>query len=238
MTIDISIIIIILLSGIIGLKRGFTKELVCFLGFFLTIVLSFILKNPVSAFFYKYLPFIKFGGLFKGITSINILFYEVIAFFIVASILLLVFRLLVMATTIFEKLIKMTIILGLPSKILGFIIGIIEGMVWSFIILYIFSLPFFNSKELERSRMKNVILYNTPIVSQMTKGTIDTFNEIKKLTDDYKNKKITNNEYDLETIDALLKYKVIDIKSLKQLVKNKKVNIKNIKSVIIKYEEE
>ena len=238
MAIDISIIIIILLSGIIGLKRGFTKELVCFLGFFLIIILSFILKNPISAFFYEHLPFIKFGGLFKGITSINILFYEVIAFFIVASILLLVFRLLIMATSIFEKLVKMTIILGIPSKIFGFIIGIIEGMVWSFILLYIFSLPFFSYKELEKSKMKNVVLYNTPIVSQMTKGTIDTFNEIKKLTDDYKDKKITNNEYDLESIDILLKYKVVDIKSVKYLVKHKKINIKNIEKVIIKYEEE
>ena len=222
MTVDIGLIFIILLSGVIGLKRGFTKELVCFLGFFLIIILSFILKNPVSSFFYEHLPFFKFGGLFKGITSINILFYEIIAFFIVASILLLVFRLLVMATTIFEKLVKMTIILGIPSKIFGCIIGLIEGLVWCFIILYITSLP----------------LFSTPIMSNMTKGTIKTFKEFEKLTKDYKKKKITNNEYDLESIDLFLKYKIIDVKSLKKLVKNKKVNIKNINNVIIKYEEE
>lgn len=238
MIVDVCIILVILLSGIIGMKRGFTKELVCFLSFFLIIILSFILKNPISSFFYEHLPFIKFGGLFKGITSINILFYEVIAFFIVASILLLVFKILIMATSVFERLLKMTIILGIPSKILGFIIGIIEGMVWVFIFLYIFSLPFFNHKELEKSKMRDVVLYNTPIVSQMTKGMVDTFDEIKKITDDYKDKKITNNEYDLESINILLKYKVVDIKAMKKLVKSKKVNIKNIESVIIKYEEE
>ena len=238
MIVDVSIVLIIILSGLIGLKRGFTKELVCFLGFFLIIILSFILKNPISAFFYEHLPFFRFSGLFKGITSINILFYEVIAFFIVVSILLLIFRLLIMATSIFEKLLKMTIILGIPSKILGFIIGIIEGMVWSFIILYIVSLPLFNIKEIHDSKLKNKILYNTPIVSTMTKDTINTFDEFKKLTDDYKKKKISNNEYDLESIDILLKYKIIDIKSLKKLIKHKKVNIKNINDVIIKYEEE
>lgn len=238
MTVDIGLIFIILLSGVIGLKRGFTKELVCFLGFFLIIILSFILKNPVSSFFYEHLPFFKFGGLFKGITSINILFYEIIAFFIVASILLLVFRLLVMATTIFEKLVKMTIILGIPSKIFGCIIGLIEGLVWCFIILYITSLPLFSIKELNNSKLKNNILYNTPIMSNMTKGTIKTFKEFEKLTKDYKKKKITNNEYVLESIDLFLKYKIIDVKSLKKLVKNKKVNIKNINNVIIKYEEE
>lgn len=238
MFIDISLIFIILLSGVIGLKRGFTKELVCFLGFFLIIILSFILKNPVSSFFYEHLPFFKFGGLFKGITSINILFYEIIAFFIVASILLLVFRLLIMATTIFEKLVKMTIILGLPSKIFGCILGLIEGLVWCFIILYITSLPLFSIKELNDSKFKNNILYNTPIISSMTKGSIKTFKEFDKLTKDYKKKKITNNEFDLESIDLFMKYKIIDVKSVKQLVKNKKINIKNIDTVIKKYEEE
>lgn len=238
MIVDVSIILIIVLCGIVGMKRGFTKELVCFLGFFAIIVLSFILKNPISSFFYKHLPFFRFSGLFKGITSINILLYEVIAFFIVAAILLLIFRLLIMATSIFEKLIKMTIILGFPSKVLGFILGIIEGMVWSFIILYVASLPLFNFKELEESKLRNKILYNTPIISSITKDTLHTFDEFKTLTDDYKEKKISNNEFDLESIDILLKYKVIDVKSLKYLIKHKKINIKNINNVIIKYEEE
>ena len=105
--VDIIIVLVILLSGVIGLKRGFTKELVCFLGFFLVIVLSFILKNPVSSFFYNHLPFFKFGGLFKGITSINILLYEVLAFLIIASILLIILRLVIFATSVFEKLLKL-----------------------------------------------------------------------------------------------------------------------------------
>lgn len=236
MTVDIGLIFIILLSGVIGMKRGFTKELVCFLGFFLIIVLSFILKNPVSSFFYEHLPFVNYD--YNKLISINILFYEIIAFFIVTSILLLVFKLLVMATTIFERLIKMTIILGIPSKILGFIIGIIEGMVWCFIILYITSLPLLSIKELNNSKLRKTILYNTPIVSSITKNSIDTLDEIQKLADDYNHKKITSDELDLESIDILLKYKIIDVKSLKKLVKNKKVNIKNINNVIIKYEEE
>ena len=150
--VDLIIILVIILCGLIGLKRGFTKELVCFLGFFLVIILSFILKNPVSSFFYEHLPFFKFSGLFKGITSINILLYEVLAFLVVVSILLIILRVIIFATSVFEKLLKLTIILGLPSKILGCIIGLIEGIVWCFIILYIVSLPLFNIKQINNSK--------------------------------------------------------------------------------------
>ena len=235
--VDIIIILIILLSGVIGLKRGFTKELVCFLGFFLVIVLSFILKNPVSSFFYNHLPFFKFGGLFKGITSINILLYEVLAFLIIASILLIILRLVIFATSVFEKLLKLTIILGIPSKILGCVLGLIEGVVWCFIILYIVSLPLFNIKEVNESKLKDDILKKTPILTNITKDTVNTFTEFEQLKDDYKNKKISNNKFDLETMDVLLKYKVISVDSLEKLVKNKKVNIKNISKVINKYKE-
>lgn len=235
--VDIIIILVILLSGVIGLKRGFTKELVCFLGFFLVIILSFILKNPVSSFFYNHLPFFKFGGLFKGITSINILLYEVLAFLIVASILLIILRVVIFATSVFEKLLKLTFILGLPSKILGCIIGLVEGVVWCFIILYIVSLPLFNIKIVNDSKLKDEILTKTPILTNITNDTVKTFDELENLKDDYKNKKITNNEFDLESIDVLLKYKVISVNSLEKLVKDKKINIKNINKVINKYKE-
>ena len=235
--VDLIIILVIILCGLIGLKRGFTKELVCFLGFFLVIILSFILKNPVSSFFYEHLPFFKFSGLFKGITSINILLYEVLAFLVVASILLIILRVIIFATSVFEKLLKLTIILGLPSKILGCIIGLIEGVVWCFIILYIVSLPLFNIKQINNSKLKDEILTKTPVLTNITKDTVKSFEEFEKLKDDYKNKKISNNKFDLETMDVLLKYKIINIDSLEKLVKNKKINIKNINKVINKYKE-
>lgn len=235
--VDLIIILVIILCGLIGLKRGFTKELVCFLGFFLVIILSFILKNPVSSFFYEHLPFFKFSGLFKGITSINILLYEVLAFLVVVSILLIILRVIIFATSVFEKLLKLTIILGLPSKILGCIIGLIEGIVWCFIILYIVSLPLFNIKQINNSKLKDEILTKTPVLTNITKDTVKSFEEFEKLKDDYKNKKISNNKFDLETMDVLLKYKIINIDSLEKLEKNKKINIKNINKVINKYKE-
>ena len=43
MIVDVIIFLLILSSALLGLKRGFTKELVCFLGFFIIIILAFVL---------------------------------------------------------------------------------------------------------------------------------------------------------------------------------------------------
>ena len=134
--VDVLILLFLVLSACLGFKRGFTRELVSFIGFFAVVIIAFYLKNPISQFLYENLPFFKFGGLFKGVTALNILIYEVIALLLAISILSIALKLLVFATKVFEKLLTMTIILGIPSKILGAVVGLIEGFVWFFIIFY------------------------------------------------------------------------------------------------------
>jgi uncharacterized membrane protein required for colicin V production len=237
--VDILIFLFILCSALIGMKRGFTKELICFIGFFLIVILSFIFKNYLSILMYEHLPFFKFSGLFKGITTLNILIYEVIAFFITLSLLLIIFRIIKLISSVFEKLLSLTIILGIPSKILGFIIGIIDGITWTFIILYIVSLPIFNIKEIENSKLKKVILEQTPILSNMVKDTISSTNEFIELKDEYiKDKNITNTEFDRKAIDIFLKNKIISKESVEKLVEKDKLKIDNIEEILEKYEEE
>ena len=236
--VDAIIILIIISSALIGYKRGFTKELVCFLGFFFVIVFSFIFKNPLSKILYEYLPFFKFTGLIKGVTSLNIILYEIISFFIIASILLIILKILMFATTIFEKLLKITIVLGIPSKILGFVVGIIEGITWSFIIIYIFSLPIFNLDIIHESKLKDPILKYTPILSTVVDDTVKASNEFIELKDEYKENKINNDEFDLKSLDILLKYKIVSVDSVETLVKKDKISIENIDILLNKYKEE
>ena len=58
--VDVIIIIFILIGGLLGFKRGAVKEFVSAIGFFVVVVLSFLLKNPLSVIFYENLPFFKF----------------------------------------------------------------------------------------------------------------------------------------------------------------------------------
>lgn len=208
--VDIIIILVILLSGIVGFKRGFTKELVCFLGVFVVIILGFVLKDPVAEILYDNLPIFKINGLY----SLSIYFYVVIAFLLVTSVLLLIFKLLIVLTSLFEKLLNHTIILGIPSKILGFIIGLIEGVVWTFIILYVLNLPIFNIKDIKESTLKKAVLDDTPILSNINNDIVDSLKEISEIKD-----KKTRKEKEKETLDIMIKYHIIDETTAESLIK-------------------
>lgn len=77
---DAAIILILIMGAVVGFKRGFTYEVVSTVGFFLVLILAYFLKNPLSVFLYEHLPFFKFGGIFKGVTVLNIFLYEVMLF--------------------------------------------------------------------------------------------------------------------------------------------------------------
>lgn len=224
--VDVALLLLILLCGISGFRKGFTKEVVSFLGFFIIIIVAFLFKNQISIFLYTHFPFINIG-IFKELAVYNILLYEVIAFFLVAGILLIIFRILLMITGIFEKLLSITIILGFPSKILGFIVGLIEGFVWVFILLYVLSLTLFNSVELNNSNFKNPILKNTPVLSEFTKDFTCALNEMTEF--EQKNKEeLDVEEFNYESVKIMLKYNIVTEKSIRTLNEKGKLSIENI----------
>ena len=234
--IDVVIILVIISCTFLGFKRGFTKELVSFLGFFIVVILAFLLKNPLTTILYEYLPFFNFDGIFKGITSLNILLYEVISFFVVLSILMIILRILMFISSVFEKLLKLTIILGIPSKLLGALVGFIEGIVWSFIICYIISLPILNIKEVDNSSFRKNILNKTPILTVFTNDLVDSIEEINKLKEEYQNNKdMSSDEFNLKTLDLMLKYKITSIDSVEKLIEKEKIKIPNINKVLDEY---
>lgn len=223
--VDIVILIILAFGAIIGFNRGFTRELVSLIGIFAIIIFSFILKNPVSVILYNNLPFFNFGGIFKDITVLNILVYEVLAFFIVFFVLFIVFKILLKITKIFERLLTATIILGIPSKIIGAILGVVEALIYTFIGLYILSLPTFNLTDINESKLANTILDKTPILHKVCDKTLEVFNEIVELKDEYKN---TDNvtEFNQKTLNIMIDNNVITKENAEKLVKDGK--IKNV----------
>lgn len=234
---DIGIILFILLGTVIGLKRGFTKQLVHSIGFIVIVILSFILKNPISIFFYEHLPFFQFTGVLKGVTALNIVIYEMLAFCVVFFILTILYQILLLATSIFEKILTATIILGIPSKILGACLGFIQYFIFTFIILYIVSFPCFSSDVIKKSQLKDPILKHTPILSKTVESSlqvIDDFEQIKKKYQTIRNPK----QFNQETIDLLLKYQIITIDSLDYLIDHQKININKQDAILEKYRKE
>lgn len=234
--IDLVIILFILSGALIGFKRGFTRQLVSSLGFFLIVILSFLLKNPVSIFLYEHLPFFGFSGIIKGVTVLNIALYEILALFIVMALFTLIFKVLLFATKVFEKALTFTLFLGIPSKIGGALIGIIQNYVWAFIILYILTLPVLNV-DLSNSKYKDKILNNTFILSGYIKDSVKVINEFALLKEKYE-KTPNAKEFNRETLDLFLKYNVVTPDSIKILVKKDKLKINNVKEILNKYKEE
>ena len=225
--VDIIILIFFAFGALLGFKRGFTRQLVSLIGVFAIIVLSFILKNPISILLYKNLPFFNFGGIFKDITVLNILVYEVVAFFIVFFILLIIFRILLKVTKIFERVLTMTIILGIPSKLIGMVLGIIEALVYSFIALYILSLPTLNMNYINDSKVANTILNKTPILHNICDKTLSVFNEVIELKEEYEN---TDNmkEFNQKTLNIMIENKVITKENAQELINSGKIKDINV----------
>lgn len=235
--VDILIIVFIFAGGSIGFKNGFTKSVVKFLGIIIVLIMSFILKNPISLILMNIGPFIPFGGIIKGVTVLNILLYEVISFSIVFSILIIILKILTKTTSIFEKILSFTIILGIPSKILGLIFGAFQNYIIVFFVMYFLAMPnFAEVSVVNNSYLKDPILRGTPVLSRVADKSIKVLDEFKNLSKKYKNSKNTN-EFNLETLDLFLKYDVTSVDTIESLKESGKLKIKGIDKVLEKYED-
>lgn len=231
--IDLMIIIILVVFGIIGLFRGFFKSVIMFVGILIVFVLSYNLKNIVGDFLVLNMPFFNFPEFLSGGKLLNIILYQVIGFIIVFIILMIIYKIIVTITGIFEKILDITIILGLPSKILGFIFGIIEGYIFVFIGLFFLNQPFLNLTFIQESEYSKKILSNTPILTGVLENSLNVVNEIYDL------KKIDDkSKIDLQMANIMLKDKFISPDILKKLIEKKKIdNINGIDNIIRMYEE-
>ena len=233
--IDALIILTILCMGVVGFKKGVIKQTVSTVGFILIIILAFYLKNPIAEFLSLHLPFFTFGGIYAGVTSLNIILYQLISFIIVIIILETILQAIIKVSGFIEKLLKFTIILGIPSKILGFIVGIIEGFIVVFIVLFFLRQPAFNIKALETSKLTDKILNSTPILSNVSQGFVDTFNDLYELGKDYTDNKLTENDLNLASIDTMLKHKIITPEYVIKLIDADKIKVTGVDSVVNKY---
>lgn len=236
--VDLVIIIFILFGAVLGFKRGFTKALVSALGFIIIVVLAFILKNPISVFFYENLPFFPFGGVLKGVTVLNIALYEILAFVVALAILGIVLKVVSVATSIFEKALNATIILGIPSKLAGAVVGLLENYVIIFVVLYICTLPIINLNILNESKFKDKILNNTPVLSSFVGDSMKVVDEFAEIKDKYNDTNSSAEQFNKEVLDLFLKYDVVKVSSIDKLVEKDKLRINNIEEILKKYREE
>ena len=230
--IDAIIFLFLFLGVIVGFKKGVIKSLVSFVGTILVLFLSFTLKNPLSVFLYTYFPFFN-----VGIIVVNILIYEGIAFLILFTILSSVLHIVIKISGIIEMLLKFTIILGIPSKILGAILGLLE--MYSFIFAVLFVLAQFNVQNslITDSKMANFILGKTPVVSTIVENTYLGVKEVIALNKEYQNSQ-DKEKLNQDGLDILLKYHVLSVENANKLLEKGKLKITGAEQIVSKYRKE
>lgn len=174
MVLSIVIIMFILLGTIVGVKRGFIYQFIKMLSNIIVFILALILKNPFADILINNFDIINMNK------SISIIFYRAISFIILSFILKLIIRIILKISRLFEKALQATIILAIPSKILGGILGFIEYYIYAFIILLVLSIPVFNI-DVYKSDVAKFILKETPLVSKNV--DVSLFEDLKSVYD-------------------------------------------------------
>ena len=231
--IDVIIILMILLAGVVGLKRGVFKELVMTVGYFILVLVSFWIKTPLGEFLAENLPFLTFGNKLIYFPVLNIIFYQMIAFLFVFAVLAIIFNVILFTTKVLETILNATIILGLISKICGFIVGLIEGYIIMYFVCVLLSFPIFNQSIVSESKLKENMLDNTPILSKYTGGLVRTVNGIADLTKDFKEDK--SDEFNLKAVELMLDNKIVSKKHIEKLIKQNKLDIPGLEELLENY---
>ena len=220
---DIGIILVLISFIVVGFKKGVIKELVSLVGIILVFILSWNLKGFIGNFLCLNLPFIEFKGAISNISSLNIMMYQMIAFIIIFSLLLGIYSISLKISRIVQKLVNMTLVLWIPSKILGAVVSFIKGYLILFIIFVFLMIPLGNYSIFKESTFIDIILNKTPIVSKHTSSFTKPISEISDLSKKVNNKKITAKEANKRAISIMINYDVIDKNTVEKLYEKKKL---------------
>lgn len=234
--VDAIIILFLLLGAVLGFKKGAISSLVGLVGTIAVVVIAYYLKNPVANLLYDFVPFFDFSGSWQGLVTLNILLYESVAYILVFVVLYSILSLILKLTGIIEKLLSFTIILGIPSKIIGAVLGFVEALVFSFLILFV--LLQFNGSHpwIMESSVATSILDKTPLIGAMVEETYQAIVDISDLQDKYEDTDDLD-AYNGEILGIMLRYHVIEVETAKKLIDNGKLDFDGAETIVNTFEE-
>lgn len=222
--VDAIIIIFLVVGFVSGFKRGVVKQGIITFGTILVVTLAFLFKNPLSMVLYKHFPFFTVG-LLKNYSILNILLYELISFFILLSIFAIILAVIIKISGIIERFLRSTVILALPSRLLGGVLGMIELYIFVFVLLLIITMPIFSisSKEyVTESKYKDKVLNNTIVISKLSGGMVKSINEINDLLED--EDKLGTENFNCKALNIFVDNKIVGEDSISYLRDQNKID--------------
>lgn len=226
---DIILVLFIALGTYLGVRKGLIKSLVSFVGLITIVIISYTLRTPLANFLIDKLPFFNFGGVFEGLTALNILIYNLVAFIVLFIILYCVLNIVIAITGFIDTLLKFTVIWIIPSKIGGAIVGLLETWIFLFLAVFVFSQFSFSTNIIEKSKVGHFILYNTPVIGDFLGGASDAAKGIYKEVEKYNGVEDRNTEaLNLKILEIQVNYGLITAEKANELMAINKLGLKNV----------
>lgn len=224
---EIVIIIIILLGALIGFKKGAIKEIFELVGTISIIIIAYLLKGYLASLLIKILPFFNFKG-YVGLYSINFLIYDVISFIIIFVLLYCILNILINLAGFIDKLINLSVIFAIPSKIIGLVLGMVNALVFVFLLCYIAMQIPHTQKYIMESKVSTSILERTPIVNVVcSKGILVSEDVYNKLLG-YSFKEEDTQDMNLQIATSVAKYGLVDKTLIQEVINKGKLNLDHV----------
>ena len=226
---DIILIAFIVLGVLAGLKKGLIKSLVSFVGLIAIVIISYNLRTGLAEFLIDKLPFFNFSGSIEGLTSLNILLYNAIAFLAVFVILYCILNIVIAVTGFIDTLLKFTVIWIIPSKIGGAIVGFLESWVFIFLVMFIVSQFSFLNFIVKDSYVSNFVLDHTPVIGTYLGNARKAAKEIYEKVEEVANDKSkTKEELNTDILGIEVSYGIISKAKANELMETGKLKIDNV----------
>ena len=229
MIVDILIIVFLLLGTYAGWRRGLIKSLVNFIGLIAVVILSFYLKTYIANFLIDTLPFFNFAGL-NGLTSVNILVYNVLSFIVVFIILYCILNIIISITGFIDMLLKFTVIWIIPSKILGALVGLLETWIYLYLVLFVLSAFSFTANYILESKTATFILDKTPVVNRVFSSAYGSVKDMYDVIAEFDHIDEENTkDLNLRILQVEIANNLITKEKAQKLVDDKKIDIGDVK---------
>ena len=227
--VDIILVALIILGTYLGTRKGLIKTAVGFVGLVAITIISYTLKSSLANFLIDLLPFFSFGGALDGLTSINILVYNILSFVVIFVLLYCVLNIILALTGFVDTILKFTVIWIIPSKIGGAILGLLEAWVFVFLAVFVASQFNFTNTYIQDSKVSNFILNHTPVVGTYLGGAALAAEEIYKGIEEYSiDESKTKEDLNLYILQIQINYGLISKDKAQELLDIGKIGLGNV----------
>lgn len=226
---DIVIVVLILIGGLLGYKKGAIKSLVQLISTVSISIVSLQLRGILASFLIKIMPFFNFGKGAEGLYALNIPFYEGISFVVIFILLYCILNILVGFAGLMELIDKFKIIMDVPSKIGGVVFGLVEMMAFSFVLTFSFMHFIPTQSYVMKSHVSRAIVEKMPVYKPIFFRAVATNENVYRSVRDVKKDKSENKiDTNIDIVRYYVNQGIVKATEIQYNIDNGKLHMDNV----------